>query len=95
MLNSSQNEKPSRQELYRKSQHTFHIQKLLSENGSVYGTIWKKYGTARQGTDENVRRMCTACWINKAADTLIIFSTVCEIRQKLSVRSAGEKNWGY
>jgi hypothetical protein len=57
LLNSSQNEKLSRQELYRKSQHTFHIQKLLSENGFVYGTIWGKYGTGRRGTDDNVRRM--------------------------------------
>jgi hypothetical protein len=51
----------------------------------------EKYGTTRQGTDDNIRRMFTACWINKATDRLIIFSTVCEIRQKLSIRSAGEK----
>ena len=30
----------------------------------------EKYGTARQTTEDNImRRICIACWINKAADT--------------------------
>ena len=30
----------------------------------------KKYGRARQGTDDNIiRRMRFACWITKATDT--------------------------
>jgi hypothetical protein len=32
--------------------------------------MWKKYGTARQATDDNIiRRMRFACWIAKATDT--------------------------
>jgi len=34
--------------------------------------------------------MRTACWINKAAERLIIFSIVCEIRHKRSIRGVGE-----
>jgi hypothetical protein len=53
----------------------------------------KKYGTARQATDDNIIwRMRFACWINKAADTysenviLIAFSTVKMVtRTRLSV----------
>ena len=30
----------------------------------------EKYGTNRQGTDDNmIRRTCIACWITKATDT--------------------------
>jgi hypothetical protein len=32
--------------------------------------MWKKYGTARQATDDNIiRRMRFACWVTKATDT--------------------------
>jgi hypothetical protein len=32
--------------------------------------MWKKYGTARQATDENIiRRMRIEGWITKATDT--------------------------
>ena len=32
--------------------------------------MFKKYGTARQATDDNIiRRMRIACWMTEAADT--------------------------
>ena len=39
--NSSQNENFFRQNLYRKSQHTFYVQYPLSENCTVYEIMWK------------------------------------------------------
>jgi hypothetical protein len=38
----------------------------------------EKYGRARHAADDNItRRMRIACWITKAADTLIIFNADC------------------
>jgi hypothetical protein len=42
----------------------------VSENGAVYEIMWKKYGRARQATnDDVVRNMRFAWWINKATGT--------------------------
>jgi len=44
----------------------------------------KKYGKARQGTDDNLtRHMCFACWITKATNTLRIFNTYCFTTAKM------------
>ena len=37
-----------------KNQNIFYAQKRFSENRAVCGIIWKKYGKARQATDENM-----------------------------------------
>ena len=43
---------------------------FFSENRAVYEIIWKKYGRARQATDDYIiRRMHYACWILKATHT--------------------------
>jgi hypothetical protein len=43
---------------------------FFSENRAVYEIMWKKYGRARQTTDDNIiRRMRFACRITKATDT--------------------------
>jgi hypothetical protein len=43
---------------------------IFPENSAVYEIMWKKYGRARQATDDNIiRRMRFACWITKATDT--------------------------
>jgi hypothetical protein len=40
--------------------------------------MWKKYGTARQATDNNIiQRMRFVCWITKATDTHRICNTYC------------------
>ena len=40
------------------------------ENRAVYDIIWKKYGTARHATDDNIiRRMRIACCITIGAFT--------------------------
>jgi hypothetical protein len=39
--NSAQSEKYFRQKVYRKSKHTFYVQKLFTENLVVYEIIWK------------------------------------------------------
>jgi hypothetical protein len=42
----------------------------FSENRAVYEIMWKKYGAARQATDDNIiRRMAVSCWITKPTDT--------------------------
>jgi len=39
---------------------------FFPENRAVYEIIWKKYGKARQATDENIiRRMPVQSWIKK------------------------------
>ena len=36
----------------------------------------EKYGGAREATDDStIRRMCLACWITKATDTLTVRNT--------------------
>ena len=59
-----------RQKLYRKSKHTFCVQKLFFWiSYHVWGNK-EKYGTAIQTTNDYVtQRMRFACWINKAVDT--------------------------
>jgi hypothetical protein len=53
-----------------KNKTDFVFIKFSPENRAVYEIMWKKYGTARQATDDNiVRRMRFACWITKATDT--------------------------
>ena len=47
----------------------------------------QKYGTARQATDDNVmQRMCLACWITNAANTLTVFNTYCFSMAKMFTR---------
>jgi hypothetical protein len=54
--------------------------------------MWKKYGTARQDTDDNItRRMRFACWTTKATDThseyviLIAFTRLKRLRERASM----------
>jgi hypothetical protein len=43
---------------------------FFSKNLAVYEKIWKKkYGRAREATDDNIRRMRFAFWIPEATDT--------------------------
>ena len=47
----------------------FMFNNFLPETRAVYVIMRKKYGTARQATDDNViRRRRYACWIIKATD---------------------------
>jgi hypothetical protein len=62
------------------------------ENRSVYEIMWKKYGTARQATDDNIiRRMRFARWVTKATDThpeyviLIAFPRQQWLRERASL----------
>jgi hypothetical protein len=42
---------------------------FISENPAVYEIMWKKCGTAREATGDNIiERMRIACWITKATD---------------------------
>jgi hypothetical protein len=52
-LNSSQNEKCSRQ-ICRENQNTHFVLKTFSVNRAVYVTMWKKYCTAGQATDDSM-----------------------------------------
>ena len=53
-----------------KPKRTFCVQQIFPRNRSVYQITWKKHGTARQATDDNlIRGMRTACRIAKATDT--------------------------
>jgi len=56
-LNSCQYEKCFRQRFLTKSKHTFYVQKLSFENHAIYMIMWKKCGSARQSTDDTIRRM--------------------------------------
>jgi hypothetical protein len=51
----------------------------FSKNRTLYEIMCKKYGKARQATDDNITRcMCFACWITKATDIHtqnIVYST--------------------
>ena len=50
---------------------------FFPENRAVYEIIWKKYGKARQATDENIiRRMPVQSWIKKAKNTQIKYMIV-------------------
>jgi hypothetical protein len=47
---------------------------FLSENPAFQELMWKKYGRARQATDDNtIWRMRFACWISKATDTNLLY----------------------
>jgi hypothetical protein len=47
-----------------KSKHPFYIQEFFSENRAGHEKMWKKYGRARQATDDDIiRRMPLACWL--------------------------------
>ena len=47
-----------------------------------------KYGRAGQATDDNIiQRMCFACWITKATDTLRVCSTYCFSTAKMVVNT--------
>jgi hypothetical protein len=59
---------------------------------AIYEMMWKKYGTARQATDNNItRRMRFACRITKATDThseyvtLITFPRQQWLRERTSI----------
>jgi hypothetical protein len=46
------------------------INNSFSENRAFYQIMWKKYGTDRQATDDDIiRRIGIACCITKARDT--------------------------
>jgi hypothetical protein len=62
------------------------------ENRTVYEIMWKKYGKARQATDDNIiRRMRFACSVTKATHThseyitLIAFPRQQWLRERASV----------
>jgi hypothetical protein len=67
-LTSSQHEKCFRQNLYRKSQHTFDVQWRFSENLAVYEIMWKSI-VEPDRQQLKIWRMRISCWIPKAADT--------------------------
>ena len=49
-----------------------------SENRAVFETMWKKYGTPGEATDDNIiRHVRITCRINTATDTLRICNTYC------------------
>ena len=51
---------------------------FFSENRAVSEIMWKKCGTARQATDENItRRKSIACWIAGYRHTLRICNIYC------------------
>jgi len=54
----------------RENQNTHSIFKNFSRKSCSLWDNVEKYSTARQGTDDNMRRcMRCACWITKATDT--------------------------
>jgi len=54
-LSSSQNNKYFKQKLYRKSKHTFCVQKLFfKKNRAVYEIMWGKYGRGGQATGDSM-----------------------------------------
>jgi hypothetical protein len=56
--------------LQRKLKLTFYVQYLFFQTRSFYEIMWKKYGKARQATDDNIiGGMRIVCWINRATDT--------------------------
>jgi hypothetical protein len=63
---------------------------LFPENFAIYEKMWKKCGTARQVTDDDIIRcMRFACWIAKAADTrleYVIFNCVSMARMVSRMR---------
>jgi hypothetical protein len=60
---------------------------FYSRNRAVYEIMWKKYGTARQATDDNIiRRMRFACWIIKATDTHLEYWTFIAFPQQQWLR---------
>jgi hypothetical protein len=69
-LNSSWYEKCSTDKSCRGNQNTNFMMNFFSLKSSVYETMWKKYGKARQATDENIiRRMAVESWIQKTKNT--------------------------
>jgi hypothetical protein len=56
----------------------FVFNNFFPENRAVYEIMWKKYGTARQATDDNIkRRMRFACQITKEYKHTQIYNTYC------------------
>jgi len=54
----------------RGNQNTRFVFNNFTENRAVYEIMWKKYCTAGQATDDDIkRRLRLACWITKATDT--------------------------
>jgi hypothetical protein len=66
---SSLNEKCFRQNLYRKSKHTFCVQQLSSKNRAVYEIMWKNM-VERGKQETTIWRMRLACWIKKVLPIL-------------------------
>ena len=66
-LDSSQNEKYYRQtDRENQNTHFYPITLFFFKNPALYEIMWKKYGRARQETDDNIiQRMRFACWIIK------------------------------
>jgi len=67
-LTSSQNEKCFRQNVSRKSEHTFDIQWRFSENRAVYEILWEST-LELDRTQVIIWGMPIACWMPKATDT--------------------------
>jgi hypothetical protein len=55
--------------LSRKSKHGLVFSITFPENLAVYEIMWKKYGTARQATEDVMRHMSIACGITTASNT--------------------------
>jgi hypothetical protein len=48
----------------------------ITKNRDVYEIVYQKYSIARKATEDNkMRRMCLACWIAVATDTLSEYVT--------------------
>ena len=54
--------------MLRKSKHILSLQQIFVENRALWRQV-EKYGTAGRATDDTIRRMRFAYWINKATDT--------------------------
>jgi len=87
-LNSSENEKYCRQNLYRNSKHAFTFNIFFPK---VVPFTMGKYDRARWATDGDIIRcMCFVCWIPKATDTHseYVIYMACPLRRWLNERAS-------
>ena len=78
-------------EKIKKKNTRFMLNNFSPENIAVYGIMWKKFGTARQATDDNIIwRMRIACWVTKDthrhSEYLLLFHGNKITRTRLSIR---------
>jgi hypothetical protein len=85
LLNSSSNEKYFREQLLRKSKHTFYVQSFFFLNGAIYEIMWKRIAELDK-SQMTTWHMLIACWIPKARNTLRICNTFCLATAKMVAR---------